>query len=118
MFSTFNKDNKFVDKNEINRKIKFFRPITKLSLFGLFQYYWYTVQRRGMTSSSLLVLFIMTSYIFDCLRKEWVEKRGYSLEDLKYITSGMDVLYNEFDSRPFVNNSNLFIKKLKEFKKN
>ena len=71
-----------------------------------------------MTSSSLLVLFIMTSYIFDCLRKEWVEKRGYSLEDLKYITSGMDVLYNEFDPRLFVNNSNLFIKKLKEFEKN
>ena len=64
-----------------------------------------------------LAVFIMTSYIFDCLRKEWVEKRGYSLEDLKYITSGMDVLYNEFDPRPFVNNSNLFIKKLKEFEK-
>ena len=59
----------------------------------------------------------MTSYIFDCLRKEWVEKRGYSLEDLKYITSGMDVLYDEFDPRLFVNNSNLFIKKLKEFEK-
>ena len=30
----------------------------------------------------------------------------------------MDVLYDEFDPRPFVNNSNLFIKKLKMATKN
>ena len=30
----------------------------------------------------------------------------------------MDVLHDKFDPRPFVNNSNLFIKKLVEFEKN
>ena len=98
-------------------KLRFFELLPNLSLFGLFQYYWYPAQRRGNELNSLTV-FIMTSHIFDYLRKEWVEKRGYSLEDLKYITSGMDVLYDEFDPRPFVNNSNLFIKKLVEFEKN
>ena len=98
-------------------KLSFFELLSNLSLFSLFQYYWCTVQRRGKELNSLAV-FIMTSHIFDYLRKEWVGKRGYSLEDLKYITSGMNVLYGEFDPRPFVNNSNLFIKKLVEFEKN
>ena len=62
-------------------------------------------------------MFITASHIFDYLRKEWVEERDHFLEDLKYITSGMDVLYDKFDPRPFVNNSNLFIKKLVEFEK-
>ena len=97
-------------------KLSFFEVLPNLSLFGLLQYYWYTAQRRGKELNSLAV-FIMTSHIFDYLRKEWVEKRGYSLEDLKYITSGMDVLYDELDPRTFVNNSNLFIKKLVEFEK-
>ena len=90
-------------------KLSFFELLSNLPLFGLFQYYWYTVQRRGKELNSLAV-FIMTSHIFYYLR--------YSLEDLKYITSGMDVLYNKFDPGSFVNNSNLFIKKLVEFEKN
>ena len=98
-------------------KLSFFELLPNLSLFGLFQYYWYTVQRRGKELNSLAV-FITPSHIFDYLRKEWVEKRGYSLEDLKYITSRMDVLYDEFNPRPFINNSNLLIKKLVEFEKN
>ena len=89
-------------------KLSFFKLLPNLSLFGLFQYYWYTVQRRGKELNSLAV-FITASHIFDYLRKEWVEKRDHFLEDLKYITSGMDVLYDKFDPRPFVNNSNLFI---------
>ena len=96
-------------------KLSLFELLANLSLFGLFQCYWHTVQRRGRELNSLAV-FIMNSHIFDYLRKEWVAKRGYSL-DLKYIISGMDVLYDEFDPRLFVNNSNLFIKKLVEFEK-
>ena len=56
-------------------KLSFFKLLPNLSQFGLFQYYWYTVQRRGK-ELNLLAVFIMTSHIFDYLRKEWVEKRG------------------------------------------
>ena len=38
--------------------------------------------------------FIITSFIFDELRKKCVQERGYSLSDLKYITRGIDFLYD------------------------
>ena len=53
---------------------------------------------------------------FFLIKKEWVQKRGYSLEDLKYICSAID-MYDEFDPMLFVNDSDSYIKKLLEFEK-
>ena len=94
-----------------------FELLPKLSLVGLFRYYWFTVQRRENEWSSVAV-FILCSYIFSYLKKERVQKRGYSLEDLKYICSAMDIMYDEFDHTLFVNDSDSYIKKLLEFEKN
>ena len=82
-----------------------------------FWYRWFTIQRKGNELDSIAI-FIISSFIFGYLRKEWVEKRRYSLEDLKYITSAMDVMFDEFDPTPFVNDFNSYIKKLLEFEKN
>ena len=38
--------------------------------------------------------FVIMSFIFDELRKKCVQERGYSLSDLKYITRGIDFLYD------------------------
>ena len=57
----------------------------------------------------------MFLYLF-LLKKEWVQKRGYHLEDLKYICSAID-MYDEFDPTLFVNDSDSYIKKLLEFEK-
>ena len=78
------------------KKTSLFELLPKLPLFGLFRYYWFTVQRRENELSSVAV-FIICSYIFSYLKKEWVQKRGYFLEDLKYISSAMDVMSHEFD---------------------
>ena len=93
-----------------------FNLLKRLLLFGLFQYYWYIIQRKSYNLDSICA-FIITSFIFDELRKKCVQERGYSLSDLKYITRDIDLLYDEFDPRPFVNNSELYIKKLLEFEK-
>ena len=45
---------------------------------------------------------LYSALIFNQLKKEWVEKRGYCLEDLKYKTSALDVLFDEFDPTPYV----------------
>ena len=82
----------------------------------MFRYYWFTVQRREIELSSVAVN-IIWSYIFSYLKK-WIQKRGYSLDDLKYICSAMDVIYDEFDPMLFVNDSDSYIKKLLEFEKN
>ena len=58
------------------------------------------------------------SYIFSYLKNECIKRRGYSLEDLKYICSAMGVMYDEFDPTLFVNDSDSYIKKLLEFEKN
>ena len=84
---------------------------------SVFWYRWFTIQRKGNELDSVAI-FIISSFIFGYLRKEWVEKRRYSLEDLKYITSAMDVMFDEFDPTPFVNDFNSYIKKLLEFEKN
>ena len=88
-----------------------------MSVFGLFRYYWFTVQRRENELSSVAVN-IIWSYIFSYLKKEWIQKRGYSLEDLKYICPAIDVIYDEFDPTLFVNGSDSYIKKLLEFERN
>ena len=93
-----------------------FNLLKRLSLFGLFKYYWYIIQQKGYNLDSIGA-FVITSFIFVELRKKQVQERGYSLSDLKYITRGIDLLYDEFDPRPFVNNSEHYIKKLLELKK-
>ena len=93
-----------------------FNLLKRLLLFGLFQYYWYIIQRKSYDLDSIHA-FIITSFICDELRKKLVQERGYSLSDLKYITRGIDLLYDEFDPWSFVNNSELYIEKLLEFEK-
>ena len=90
-----------------------FNLLKRLLLFGLFQYYWYIIQRKSYDLDSIRA-FIITSFICDELRKKLVQERDYSLSDLKYITRGIDLLYDEFDPKLFVNNSELYIKKLFE----
>ena len=109
--------NFFRKKNEtVWKKINLFELLPKLSLFGLFRYYWFTVQRRENKLSSVAV-YIICSYIFSYLKKEWVQKRRYSSEDQKFICSAMDVMYDEFDPTLFVNDYDSYIKKLLEFEK-
>ena len=93
-----------------------FNLLKRLLLFGLFQYYWYIIQRKSYNLDSIHA-FIIRPFIFDKSRKKWVQERGYSLSDLKYITRGIDLLYDEFDPWSFVNNSELYIEKLLEFEK-
>ena len=69
-------------KEIVWKKINLSELLPKLSLFGLFRYYWFTVQRRENELSSVAVN-IIWSYIFSYLKKEWIQKRGYSLEDKK-----------------------------------
>ena len=97
-------------------KTDIFRLLPRLSLFDLFWYYWVTIQRRGNELEAIAV-FILSSFIFNQLKKEWVEKRGYCLEDLKYIASVLDVLFDKFDPTPYVSDPDSYINKLVEFKK-
>ena len=97
-------------------KIDIFILLPRLSLFDLFQCYWFTIQRRENELEPSAV-FILSSYIFNQLKKEWVEKRGYSLEDFKYITSALDVLFDVFDPTPYVSDPDSNINKLVELKK-
>ena len=55
-----------------------FRLLPRLPLFDLFRHYWFTIQRRGNELEPIAV-FILSSFIFNQLKKEWVEKRGYCL---------------------------------------
>ena len=102
--------------SQYKEKIDIFRLLPRLSLFDLFRYYWFTIQRRGNELEPIAV-FILSSYIFNQLEKEWVEKRGYCLEDLKYITSALDVLFDEFDLTSYVSDPDSYINKLVELKK-
>ena len=48
-----------------------FNLLERLSLLGLFQYYWYKIQWKGYDLDSIGA-FTITSFIFDELRKKLV----------------------------------------------
>ena len=50
------------------QKIDIFRLLPRLSLFDLFRYYWFTIQRRGNELEPIAV-FILSSFIFNQLKK-------------------------------------------------
>ena len=56
--------------------------------------------------------FIRTSMIFSSLNYYWIINFNDDLEKLKYITSAMNYLDEDFDPNPLINKESLYIKKL------
>ena len=79
-------------------------------IFELFLDYWNTIVHRQ--TFGVVETFIRTSTIFSSLNYYWIINFNGDLEKLKYITSAMNYLDEDFDPNPLINKESLYIKKL------
>ena len=77
-------------------------------IFELFLDYWNTIVHRQ--TFGVVETFIQTSMIFSSLKYYWIINFNGDLENLKYITSAMNYLDEDFDSNPFIYKENSYIK--------
>ena len=78
-------------------------------IFELFLDYWNTIVHRQ--TFGVVETFIQTSMIFSSLKYYWIINFNGDLEKLKYITSAMNYLDEDFDPNPFIDKESLYIKK-------
>ena len=83
-------------------------------IFELFLDYWNTIVHRQ--TFGVVESFVRTSMIFSSLKYYWVVHFDGDLEKLKYITSAMNYLDEDFDPNPFIYKESSYINKLLDWK--
>ena len=106
------KNIKIVVAQQFNTSLdnKMINDIKRKELFELFLDYWNTIVHRQHFGN--VENFVWTSLIFSSIKYYWIAKLNGNLEKLKYITSAMNYLDEDFDPNPFINNQNSYIEKL------